>query len=90
MASNGSATTIGNGSRLTLTLVIVLISALAGCGGFIWSQAAAVQAHTCNADIHHTTSALDGTYARGTEVQQGFKALDGRLRRIEDKLDRLQ
>lgn len=88
-ATNGNGT-IGNNSKLTLPLVIMLITASLGAAGWIWSVQADGQSHACNADIHHSTQGLDGRYVQQPVMEARFDEVMRRLERIETKLDRLQ
>ncbi len=89
MAANGNGT-ISDKSKLTLPLVIMLITATLGAAGWIWSVQAGTQAHCGNADIHHPTQALDGRYVQQPVMEAQFAEVMRRLDRIEGKLDRLQ
>jgi septal ring factor EnvC (AmiA/AmiB activator) len=86
MASNGA--TISQASKMTLPLVILLITAILACSGYVYQQAMAQQVHSCNADIHHSTSDLDSTYARKDLVQQQYSEITHRLDHIDSKLDK--
>jgi TolA-binding protein len=89
MASNGSST-IGEKSKFTWGALVLLVCLTVSVVAFAYTVQGNVNVHCGNADAHHTTRDLDSTYARQTEVQQGFGSLEKRLDRIEQKLDRLQ
>ena len=86
----GNSSTINEKSRVSVGLIIIIISLILGGTASVWTVRAQVSAHEGNLDIHHSTAALDGKYAQQELMEARFDEVIRRLDRIERKLDQLK
>jgi len=70
-----------------ITVILLLLTAIGGVYAMresITGTNDALTRHAGTTDIHHTTEALDATYARKDVLDARLESIDRRLSRIED------